>query len=198
MPVRVEITDSASPWLEWAAKEFPKFAASALKSTGWMMQKEIKKGITSRAPGGRPYPASIPAGKRKLFDKAFGKEPKARYNPMGRLRQAIGYQFDKRRQEVTVGWLSISAVRLGKRLEEGFSIPVSERMRTALAAVGIATSSKHFTVLPRPTIGPMYDVLESQIYPYMEGKIWEYVQGNRARSQPSKPKKRYIVKGDWW
>lgn len=199
MPVRISFEDGASPWLEWAAKEIPAFAASALKSTGWMMQKKIKEGIKSKAPGGVPYAPTVPARKRKLIDMAFGKGPRAQYPVLGKLRKAIGYQFDKRRLEVTVGWLSISAVQLGKRLEEGFQTPTTHRMRLAFAAAGFGVTKKAALTTPaRPTIGPMYDVLQGQIYPHMEDQIWSYLQENNTRSRPKKPKKKYIVKGDWW
>lgn len=198
MPVHVEITDYATSWLEWAAKEFPKFTASALKSTGWMMQKEIKAGITRKAPGGKAYLPTMPAKKRKLFEQAFGRTPKGQYPVMGKLRQAIGYEFNKNRQEVTVGWLSISAVRIGKRLEEGFRTPVSDKMRLALASVGIFTRSDVWDVPPRPTIGPMFDYLEPRIQPYLEEKIWGKVEGQGQSGAAKNPKKKYIVKGEWW
>jgi hypothetical protein len=44
----------------------------------------------------------------------------------------------------------------------------------------------------------MYDSLQGEIYPYMEGQIWDYMQGKNARSKPKNPKKKYVVKGDWW
>jgi len=198
VPVHVEITDSASPWLEWAAKEFPKFTASALKSTGWMMQKEIKKGITSKAPGGKAYLPTMPAKKRKLFEQAFGRVAKGQYPVMGKLKQAIGYEFNKKRMEVTVGWLSISAVQLGKKLEEGFRTPVSDRTRRALARVGIFARSDTWDVPPRPTIGPMFDYLEPRIHPYLEEKIWGKVEGQGQSGTARNPRKKYIVKGEWW
>lgn len=198
MPVHVEITDSASPWVEWAAKEFPKFTASALKSTGWMMQKEIKKGITSKAPGGKAYLPTMPAKKRKLFEQAFGRVAKGQYPVMGKLKQAIGYEFNKKRMEVTVGWLSISAVQLGKKLEEGFRTPVSDRTRRALARVGIFARSDTWDVPPRPTIGPMFDYLEPRIHPYLEEKIWSKVEGQGQSGTARNPRKKYIVKGEWW
>lgn len=199
MPVRISFEDGASPWLEWAAKEIPKFAASALKSTGWMMQKKIKEGIKSKAPGGVPYAPTMKAKRRKALDKAFGREPRRSYPILGKLRKAIGYQFDKRHLEVTVGWLSISAVQLGKRLEDGFQTPVTRRMRLAFATAGLGMPRKGSLTIPaRPTIGPMYDALQGKIYPYMEDRIWSYLQGNGTRSRPKNPKKKYVVKGDWW
>jgi hypothetical protein len=139
------------------------------------------------------------AKRRKALDRAFGREAKSSYPVLGKLRKAIGYQFDKRHLEVTVGWLSLSAVQLGKRLEEGFQTPTTHRMRLAFAAAGLGMPRKaSFTAPARPTIGPMYDVLQGQIYPHMEDQIWSYLQGNNTRSRPKKPKKKYIVKGDWW
>ena len=71
-------------------------------------------------------------------------------------------------------------------------------MRLALPAGFGMTKKAAFTVPARPTIGPMYDALQGEIYPYMEGQIWDYMQGKNARSKPKNPKKKYVVKGDWW
>lgn len=52
----ITITDTATPYLNFIAETKPDWMRKALKSTGWMMQKEIKQGIRSGAPGGRRYP----------------------------------------------------------------------------------------------------------------------------------------------
>ena len=49
----ITITDTATPYLNFIAETKPDWMRKALKSTGWMMQKEIKQGIRSGAPGGR-------------------------------------------------------------------------------------------------------------------------------------------------
>lgn len=197
MPVKIEYLDSASPWLEWAAKEYPNYATRALKSAGYWVSQEIKKGIKSGAPGGQRYAPTLPTHTRQLIDMAFGKKEKKDYPILGRLRNAIGYEYEKNNNAVRVGWLSISAVRLGKRLEDGFTTKVTAKMRKALAAVGLGMSGKSFfRAPPRPTIEPMYNALHKRIAPYMEEKIWQYING--AGGGPAKTRRKYLVKGDFW
>ena len=197
MPVRIEYLDSASPWLEWAAKEYPHYATRALKSAGYWVSSEIKKGIKAESPGHSRYTPTLPTQTRNLIDSAFGKKEKKGYPILGRLRSAIGYEYEKHNNAVRVGWLSISAVRLGKRHEEGFTTKVTAKMRKALAAVGLGMSGKSFfRAPPRPTIEPMYNALHKRIAPYMEEKIWQYING--AGGGPAKTRRKYIVKGDFW
>ena len=44
----ITITDTATPYLEFIAKTKPDWTRKAMKSVGWMMQKEIKAGIKIR------------------------------------------------------------------------------------------------------------------------------------------------------
>ena len=139
----ITITDTATPYLNFIAETKPDWMRKALKSTGWMMQKEIKQGIRSGAPGGRKYPNFMAPARRAAFESAFGAKlrkayqsggraereawgSKSRnalldmgisartigYSPLGKLSNAVGYQYDKGKQSVRVGWLSNSAKRL--------------------------------------------------------------------------------------
>ena len=196
MPVRVEFRDEASPWLEWATKEFPQFAGRALKSLGWWTQKKIKEGIESNAPGGARYADNTPVNLRKKLEKAFGRRAKGQYPILGKLRKAIGYEYDKGKQQVTVGWLSISAVKLAAKLESGFETRVTGKMARVLYRAGLSGVLSRGTIKTpaRPTIGPMYDKLESEFATYYEDKILGYMHNAGSASAP-KTKRRYIVKG---
>ena len=196
MPVRVEFLDEASPWLEWATKEFPQFAGRALKSLGWWTQKKVKEGIESNAPGGNQYAATTPLKLRRKIERAFGHKVKGSYPILGKLRKAIGYEYDKSRQQVTVGWLSVSAVKLAAKLESGFETRVTGKMARALYRAGLSGVLSRGTIKTpaRPTIGPMYDKLESEFATYYEDKILSYMHNAESTTAP-KTKRRYIVKG---
>jgi len=199
MQTRVEITDEASPWLEWAAKNFPGFTKSAVKSAGWWMSKEIKAGIRSGAPGGRAYTPKMPAKRRRMLEAGFGGRVKRSYPWLGQLRKAVGYQYVKGENAVIVGPLSPSAVRMFEKHEGGFSRSVSKRMRKAYfaAGVGMKTGTGRVSVPERPTIDPIYEKFGTRIPSYVEEKLWGYLTGNSARSRP-KTRRTYSVFKTWF
>lgn len=211
----ITITDEATPYLEFIAKTKPDWMRKAMKSTGWMMQKAIKEGIRSGAPGGKKYSAFMPPTIRASFEAAFGgnvrrayrnggrserdnwgfksreqlinsgvKASTIGYNPLGKMSNAVGYQYDKSNQSVKVGWLSNSARELGKRIEAGYSKPITDPMRRTLFAGGIqlAKNKRVFDVKPRNTFGPMKQALQPKLVPYISNKIGEYALNGPARS----------------
>ena len=87
----ITITDTATPYLNFIAETKPDWMRKALKSTGWMMQKEIKQGIRSGAPGGRRYPNFMAPARRAAFESAFGAKLRKAYQSGGRAeREAWG------------------------------------------------------------------------------------------------------------
>lgn len=217
----ITITDSATPYLNFIADTKPDWVRKALKSTGWMMQKEIKAGIRSGAPGGRKYPEFMAPTRRAAFESAFGAKVRkvyqaggtaerkgwgsrsrsalieagvsARtigYSPLGKLVNAVGYQYDKGRQTVRVGWLSNSAKRLGKQIESGYEKQITEPMRRKLFAAGIPLpkGKSVFKVPARHTFGPMRNALQPKLVPYIESKIGDYAI-NGAGSQAAARRK---------
>ena len=182
------------------AEKNPSWCRSALKSTGWMIQKEIKAGIRSRAPGGKPYVKGMPAGRRRLLDAGQGRKTFRTYRPMGKLLQAVGYDKSGVGQDgsgsVKIGWLSASAVQIGTIQETGKTIPVTTKMRRYFWAMGVKLqkSTKEIKIPARPTYEPMRAKLEPVIPTYFERKIYEYWTGNTTRSS-AKSGRSYQVKG---
>lgn len=78
------IKDTATPYLEFIAKSKPDWMRKAMKSLGWMMQKEIKSGIKSGAPGGKKYADFMPPAMRAQFEAAFGAKVKRVYQSGGK------------------------------------------------------------------------------------------------------------------
>jgi hypothetical protein len=197
MATTVQVIDEASPWLEWAAREFPDFTRSALKSTGWWLSREIKKGIRSGAPGGKPYAPRMPAKKRRALEKAMGGRVKRSYPWMGQLSRAVGYEYRQGENAVVIGPLSSSAVALFKKHESGTSYPVTQKVRKAYAAAGIYLSrgTKYIKLPRRETIGPVYQAYRNRISPYIEDKITSYMAGKKIK--PRRTKRRYQVVSRW-
>lgn len=171
----IKIIDNATPWLRNMAENAPVWERKALKSAGWMMQKEIKAGMKSGAPGGQRYADTMPADKRRKLEKALGNIGKRNYPIMGKLVKAIGYKY-RSDQTLHVGWLSASAANIGGKLEKGFSRNVSDKMRHAFGAAGMPLKrGKDKVIIPaRPTMNPLRSALEPKIFPYIEQKFLEY------------------------
>lgn len=170
--LRIAVDDGASPWLKWARDEFPALTARALKSVGWMMQREIKAGIKSGSPGGSTFAGFMDRGKRRKLGKSVSRIP------FGKLQRAIGYQYRENEGAVYVGWLSASAADLGHKLQAGSKRKVTDRMRRFFFLKGLPVAKgATIDIPPRPVIDPMFKTLEPKIPGYIEGKLWEYLQG---------------------
>ncbi|MDU2063777.1 MAG: hypothetical protein E6713_02965 [Sporomusaceae bacterium] len=185
MPLEIRYQDGLSPFLNTVISEKPQWVGSALKSAGYWSQKQIKAGIRSGAPGGVPYSPLIPAWARRKIDAALGHDARRTYNPLGKLRNAVGY--DKTRASegvVTVGWLSQSAVMIGTKQEMGFFNQVSDHMRRAFAAAGfpIADNRDQIQIVARPTYGPMQPIIQAGAPKQVELKLINYLQGASKRS----------------
>lgn len=187
----ITITDTATPYLEFIAKTKPDWTRKAMKSVGWMMQKEIKAGIKSGSPGGHKYANFMPPTMRAQFEAAFGAKVRRAYlgyTPLGKMFRAVGYQYDARSQSVKVGWLSSSAKRLGEQIERGYTKQITEPMRRTLFAGGfqLAKGKTSFRIKPRKTFGPMKTSLQPKLVPYLEAKIGEYALGKSTQFASSR------------
>lgn len=190
----IDIRDAATPWLKWAMERFPEFRRKALKSTGWYGMTEIKQGIKSRAPGGKRYKRHVlPAKKRAKLEQ----KKTARFPMLGKLRKAVGYQYRANEGAVLIGWLSQSAIRLGNIHEHGYSYATNPWVKLKFNASGLPFGKGKTTIqIPaRPTIAPMAAYLARRWAPYMEEKIWSYLQKGEAPSQKPTSKRKYIVLG---
>lgn len=192
------IIDHCSPWMQYMAQTKTDWTRKAMKSAGWWMQQEIKKGIRSGAPGGQKYVDRMSNAKRRDIDdvmvnKDAQRKPKRNYQMLGDLVKAVGYEYKD--GSVRVGWLSKGAVRIGQWQESGVTQSVTDKMRGMLfsADVGIKQGKNSIITPARPTFGPMKRVLEPQIAGYMENKIIEYME--KGAPGPAKYKRKYRVRG---
>lgn len=192
----VKIIDTATPFFRHVAKTLPREFDRALKSTGWWLQQEIKKGIKAGAPGGQPYKpftdvttsrvldsmrgrGKIKSGKRYRAARKFRSD----HRPLGRLYPATVYRFYKDSRRVVIGWVSASAQRYGAMQEKGTRYQITPKMRRFYWAAGIPLSKgKTFIDVPaRPTIGPEYQENAQKVPGYIEDKILGYIQKEASK-----------------
>ncbi len=196
----VKLIDTASPFVKMVARDFPKSIQRGLKSTGWWMQQEIKAGIRSGAPGGQRYEAfskiknlsnTYDTIKLNRLSKKTGKQKfvrsrhiinemvreKGRHSPLGRLVNAVGYQYYTDGQRVIVGWLSASAIDIGTKLEQGFTTSVTPKMRKMFIASGLKLGKSVIKTPKRETYGPIYQAKQAAAGQYFESKLYQYIQG---------------------
>jgi hypothetical protein len=187
------ILDSASEVLAYYAAEYPNLIRKVMKSAGWMMQKQIKAGILSGAPGGSKYPAILPQPFRARLDELQGSAVKTDTKIMGKLVQAVGYQYAD--GVLCVGWLSETAVRYGEMEEEGAVKPFDTQARQRFLEAGLTPRmDKSEIVIPkRSTYSRMFLILQGQIAPYIEEKMDEYL--TKGVPDPVKNPRKYVVKG---
>ena len=118
----ITVADECESYLQALGADIPNWRSKALRSLGWMMQDAIKRGIKSKSPGGKPYPMRH---RMSAFDRNMMHPElmQSRYPPLGKLVQAIGYQYREKQQAVLVGWLSRSAAALGRKVQDPQPIP---------------------------------------------------------------------------
>ena len=182
----VLIVDDASPWLKWAAKEFPGYLRSALKSVGNWLREEVKKGMKAKAPGGRRWVKQrMNTKQRQSLEKVMGGPVKGRYPLMGRLASSVGYQYIESEEAVIVGPRSQSGYRLFALHETGFTRTVTPRMRAAYAKTltPLKAETAQIHTRARPTWEPVFRRYSPEFAPRIEEKIWSYLNGNTLRSK---------------
>lgn len=193
MSLEITIEDNATSELQRLAKEYPALFQRALKSLGWIAQKEIKAGIKDAAPAGVSYERPIPVSERRIIDKAFKKPQKSKYPLLGRLYRAVGYDKSRIAQgQVTIGWLSQSAVYLGSKVEKGVSYPVTNAMRKRFMIAGMNVKKQIITIPARPTFRPMRIVIDQKATQYLTDKIKAYIANPSLRGAASS-RRRYRV-----
>jgi len=197
--LELKIIDAATPFLNYMAQTKPDWMRKSLKSAGWWMGQEIKKGIRSGAPGGQKYIERMSNQRRQDIDdimasKNANRKPQRSYPIMGDLPKSVGYQYSE--SSVLVGYLSKGAVRIGQWQENGVTQTVTDKMRRLMFGADIGLQQgRNFIITPaRPTFAPMKRALEPKIADYIETKIINYMQKGTGW-EPSTKTRKYRVRG---
>lgn len=181
--VEIDVTDEIGPLLEHMSANYKKSLKSMAKSLGWFMQKEIKAGIASGAPGGSVFTERRPYEIRAAL--GGGSAAKRWY---GRMAKAIGYQYDN--GVLRIGWTSKTSAAYGRKQEFGYKTKVTDEIRKKFGEAGFPLlKSTEYIVLPdRPFFEPMAGILKPDIAPYVQKKINDYASGSVAYSKKARRK----------
>ena len=196
MDFDLTIIDAATPWLEFMAQTKPDWMRKSLKSFGYYSQQAIKAGIRKGAPGGQPYPELMPLEMINLLRAYYGGKARPNDPFLGKLINAVGYEYDAGNNLVRVGWLSNSAVKLGEKIEAGsVRAEITDKMRRFFWASGVGLSTKtQITVPARKTFGPMQAILAPKAAIYIENKIISYATSGTGWEKKT-TKRKYRVRG---
>ena len=184
--IEIDVTDEIQPLLDYMAANSKKSIRSAAKSLGYYMQKEIKEGVKSGAPGGSVFVERRPFEVRSRL----GSAAKTWY---GRMLRAIGYQYDD--GLLRIGWTSRTAAMYGRKQEEGYITRVTTAVRERYRQANVPLGKKKTQIkLPaRPIFEPMGEELQPQIAPYVQMKLNDYADQSVAFSK--KARRKYKVYG---
>ena len=170
----IDVTDEISPMLLRFMERNPRYIRALGKSVGWWYSKQIKTEIGEGHAGSVEYPERWSLELRRKLD------PKAPRKWYGKMRSAIGYEYDN--GVVKIGWTSATASRYGDLQESGYSKAVTDRMRKYFRSVGInlSNSISNLNIPSRPIYTPMAQEMFPKVAPYIENKLSDYMQGNVA------------------
>lgn len=171
--MNVSVDGYASETVRMMAKQVPKSMHSGLRKIGWLGMRHIKKD----AKGG---PIQSGWKRRSLVTRRFPKGLRAQKKPrnegpaanFGGLIQAVGYyRHPLPRQKVEFGFLSNTAYRLATRLQRGFSIPVSKKMRQLFVIRGFKRPRSAIAVPGRNLVTPSYEAHKSELMAAFEQEV---------------------------
>lgn len=178
---RFKVTDSSVPMLAALLREFPNDLNRALGSVGYWVRAVIRGALNHE---GRPY-ADWPPVEEISFsrrDKAGGwsmADNPFQGQPFGALVQAVGYLREKAKFQVSIGWLSKAAARLGGMLQAGFRTRVTHLMRRRFIRAGYRLGKSEIVSPARPLIRPVYSAVEPRIGARIEARIQKYLRERR-------------------
>ena len=94
-----------------------------------------------------------------------------------------------------IGWTSRTAATYGRKQEEGYETPVTSAVRKRYREAGfkLSKNTKYLETPARPVFEPMAGVLQPQIAPYVQMKLYDYAEENVTYSK--KARRKYKVYG---
>lgn len=190
--VRLNALDGGGEYLRGLARDFPKEFDRALKSAGYQLR--VKMLAALRAGGSRSArwavmsgvkdfeESSVPRGRRLKHTRS-----RAFYGLMGRAggkagKSPIAYHVDKGQGKLTVGWMGFQARRIAARLQAGFRISVSTKMRKHFFASGLSLLKSSIDVPGRPLVEPVWQDEGPDVLRRLELRIHAYVRGYNGKA----------------
>ena len=177
--IEVSIQDGITPFIQAALDARPTLRARISRAVAWYTQKRIKAlANDSKVTGRYPKRADYRIVRRPL---AGEKTPPANVW-WGKLRRAIGYQFDGR--YALLGWTSRASAMEGDIQEAGNTRAVTPRIQAYYAKIRDTVSpelrvpTKPNIELPaRPLYVPAMIVIQPEYKEFVAKKMAEYMAG---------------------
>lgn len=175
-PTIIRIDDKAMPYLAWMAASLPRMFNRALKSIGWWMRGQIRKGMATENPGGiMKWPALSRVTQTRVLDAYRGLRKKKRgrgyirprrfkfskLKAGGKLYQAVVYRAAN--MQVQIGWMTPSAAKAGQLFQTSFERPVTPKMRRFFNVAGLKLGAGPIKHPARELIKPVYDASQTEI-----------------------------------
>lgn len=182
--MNVSIEDFASETIMLMARQMPKAIHSGLRRIGFLGQRYIKKDARG--------PLRSRWKKRSLVTRRFPEQRglKTQSSPrnegplanFGGLVQAVGYyRHPLPRLKVEFGFLSNAAYRLATRLQRGFTIPVSTKMRKLYLLRGFKGPRSVITVPGRNLVTPSYKAHQPELIEAFQREVRDVFRGSKKK-----------------
>lgn len=185
--VRLDILDGGGEYLRHLAKEFPDEFNRALKSIGYQLRGKMVAAL--RQGGSRSARWQKIAGVKEEQDAAVKggerlRRTRARsfYGQLGSAggqagKSPIAYVVSKADSTVKVGWMSFQSRKLAVKIQAGFDIPVTTKMRRHFFASGLGLDKSTINVPGRPLVQPVWDDEGKELLRKFELRIHAYIRG---------------------
>lgn len=179
----ITFDDNAVRFLNTLASESPKDFARAARYGAFMAQKRLKKEIRRGIVGGTKIPAQsfLTKSKRTRISGRFDGDPSRLFRKRRRftgkmgerqsLVNSIGYQ--KFKTGARVGWLSGSASKWAQLAIDGWTRPVTPKMRRFLAAIGMPTKKSSISAPKVPVMRLFFNRRSKWIFLLIRKRIEE-------------------------
>lgn len=185
--VRLDVLDGGGEYLWHLAREFPAEFNRALKSIGYQLR--VKMLTALRQGGSRSARWAKISGVKEQADQGVKGGERLRrtrsrsfYGQLGRAggqagKSPIAYVVSKADSTVKVGWMSFQSRKLAAKIQEGFDIPVTTKMRKHFFASGLGLDKTSINVPGRPLVQPVWDDDGKDLLRKFELRIHAYVRG---------------------
>lgn len=187
--VRLDVLDGGGDYLRQLASQFPGEFDRALKSIGYQLRIKMIKAV--RQGGSRSAKWAAVSGIKDVEDPSVKKGSQLRrtstrsfYGQMGapggdkkKGTSPIAYVVDKSAHKVTIGWMGFQSRKLAAKIQEGFDIPVTTKMRKHFFASGLGLDKSTINVPGRPLVQPVWDDEGKDLLRKFELRIHAYVRG---------------------
>ncbi|MBQ8691278.1 MAG: hypothetical protein IJ516_05590 [Phascolarctobacterium sp.] len=187
---KVALQDGLTPFTRnWIANN-PRMFRSLMKSAGWFVQKELKKASRGNVGSSASWKERWPLERRRIID------PEAPRLWYGKLRNALGYAYDKNEKAVNLGWTSKTSAMYGRMQEEGYRRVVTPFIRRFFGKRGIyfRRTTKFLEIPARPFIDEKMDEIRNDVSTFVNNRVEQYIENGGFMKKIGKGRKYTVYK----